>query len=160
MIIQSYRVVVIDLTPRVKIDDLIPPAHLCFVNLHISDRRGPLLKTHTLSRGFTRLQRSLCGAEWDMCAMMSCWEGEGGMGGGYIEMLMSPSWWRGQLEGHRGWRHVSPDMNHRRERWRDGGGLIQADQCPQALECCMCVCACVCVCVCVLSINRRVKEGN
>lgn len=41
-----------------------------------------------------------------MCAMMSCWEGEGwrwGEGGGHIEMLMSPhsggDSWRGTEDG-------------------------------------------------------------
>ena len=76
-------------------------------------------------------------------------------GGGYIEMLMSPSWWRGQLEGHRGWRHVSPDMNHRRERWRegwrDGGGTHSGRSMPPGSGVLyMCVCVCVYVCVCPL----------
>lgn len=47
LIIQSFPAV-IDVT--MKSDDLIPLAHLCSDNLHISDRRGPLnphSKTHT-----------------------------------------------------------------------------------------------------------------
>lgn len=55
-----------------------------------------------------------------MCAMMSCLEVRG-TGEGHIEMLMSPHSGLGQLEGHRGWRHVSHDMDHREERRRVRG---------------------------------------
>lgn len=63
-------------------------------------------KMHTHSKPLP-LQYCLCGAEWDMCVMMSFWEAEGWgecvCGGDAIEMLMSlhsgGDSWRGTEDG-------------------------------------------------------------
>lgn len=63
------------------------------------------------------LQHNLCGAERDMCAMMSCWEAEGA----HIEMLMSPHSGGDSWRGTEGWRHVSLDVHHRGKQQRGAG---------------------------------------
>ncbi len=82
-----------------------------------------------------------------MCAMMSCWEGEGWWGGGHIEMLMSPhsggDSWRGTEDGV-----MSPRYEPQTEKsdgGRDAGvrGTHSGRSMPPG-----CVCVCVCVCVC------------
>lgn len=97
-------------------DDLILLSHPCSVSLHIS-----VTKTHTSAHTFIASSgpsTAFVELKWDMCAMMSCEEGE--VGRGYIEMLMSPhsggDSWRGTEDGV-----MSPLISAKEK--NDGGGV-------------------------------------